>query len=546
MKKELKIIDTYIKTVSKEIKDRKVKRELKEELFSHLIEIYERNIALGMSDENAQKDAVSHMGDSEAVAQTFKNLYPISTNRFLQKLTSPLAYSFAHFFITIWGLGFDFGVNNARILLAFGIQIVVFWCFRNINKYFKIALNTTIINCVSIVILGLLNKYLIFDYLICTNIINFVFGSIKYIFYFRGLQQIEKDTEVPKNASISPRVSAILMVVTHAIVFSTFYIDSELFIIPLVFGFFTAIYPIIMAGASYDLLDSVEWDIEKTKRDKRISIIAILVFSIILSLFQYLPIPSPKLEDIQSSNSNKAVDTIRQELITLGLPENIAYDLPDNEIMLYDNAKVMIEDIEDDKYVTLRNYGYAFYIFDDNDNLDYVRILICLNEFDNFSSFYRDGIYVYLSDETEFDYFTYILCESGGQTKSVVPIYNNLTNTNKSIGCEFSLPKDSQNERLYISASMDATTDISSFGLFCSYYHTELSDCYRTFQAADIRKNGHGNVVGFETIRNGFKNPFYIEPEEPEIVFPEWNNVTELEETEDITDIDELIEYWNP
>ena len=80
MKKEYLILDAYIKTVSKEIKDRKVKRELKEELFSHLIEIYERNIALGMSDEDAQKDAVSHMGDSEAVAETFKKLYPISTS----------------------------------------------------------------------------------------------------------------------------------------------------------------------------------------------------------------------------------------------------------------------------------------------------------------------------------------------------------------------------------------------------------------------------------------------------------------------------------
>ena len=172
--------------------------------------------------------------------------------------------------------------------------------------------------------------------------------------------------------------------------------------------------------------------------------------------------------------------------------------------------------------------------------------LICLNEFDNFDKFYQDGIYVHLPDETEFDYFTYILCESVGETKSVVPVYSNLTNTDKAIGCEFSLPKDSQNERLYISASMDATTDISSFGLWCSYYHKEISETYRTFLAADIIKNGKGNLIDFETIRNGFENPFYIKPDEPEITFPIWNDVTDFDESDDIDNIDDLIEYYNP
>ena len=50
MKKEMKILNTYIDNVCKGIRDRKVKNELKDELLSHLLEIYERNIALGLSD----------------------------------------------------------------------------------------------------------------------------------------------------------------------------------------------------------------------------------------------------------------------------------------------------------------------------------------------------------------------------------------------------------------------------------------------------------------------------------------------------------------
>ena len=46
--------------------------EVTDELFSHMMETYERNIALGMSDNEAQKDAVSRMGDEDAIAKTFK------------------------------------------------------------------------------------------------------------------------------------------------------------------------------------------------------------------------------------------------------------------------------------------------------------------------------------------------------------------------------------------------------------------------------------------------------------------------------------------
>ena len=85
MKKEYLIIDTYIDNVCKGIENRKVKREITDELSSHIMELYERNIALGMSDDDAQKDAVSHMGDSEAVSKTFRKLYPISTIKYLKQ-----------------------------------------------------------------------------------------------------------------------------------------------------------------------------------------------------------------------------------------------------------------------------------------------------------------------------------------------------------------------------------------------------------------------------------------------------------------------------
>ncbi len=548
MKKEYLIFDAYIKTVSKEIKDRKVKRELKEELFSHLIEIYERNIALGMSDDDAQKDAVSHMGDSEAVAETFKKLYPISTNKFLKGLTSVLVYSFAHYFITIWSNGYISDVYGARIFLAFAVQFVVFYCLKRANKYFKAALITTVINYLCIFIFSILNKYFIIEFDIFLPILNFILGSIKYIFLFAGIINVEKDVEIPKGAALSSRISAVLMIVTHATLVASAYINSDFFIIILLVAFFTAIYPIIHIGSSYDLLDRIEWDIKKTVRDRRVATIIVIVFCLVAIGIRCIPLSAPELQNHNSVsiNANKEAYEIRENLISLGLPKDIAYDLPDSEILLYKNAKSMEADIEDDEYVTLRNRAYAFYIFDDTKNLDYVRILICLDEFNNYDDFYRDGIYVYMPDKNEFDYFTHILCDVDEKTKSVIPVYSNLIDMNKAIGCEFTLPKDSENERLYISASVKAKTDINCFGLWCSYYHGEKSDSYRTFQAVQLRNERSSYVLYEETIRNGFDNPIYIEPETPTVFIPSLNDVTTTEEIEDFDNIDDLIEFWNP
>ncbi len=544
MKKEFNIINTYINTATKEIKDKKIKRELKEELFSHLIEIYERNIALGMSNETAQKDAVEHMGNSEAVAQTFKKLYPISAYKFFKSSTCVLVYSFIHYFITIWGCNTPISeVQNSRFFLVFAIQIVVFWCFCKINKYFKATFITTIINYLCILGYSTVNNYFVIEYDIKYIIVfSFILDALRYIFFFKGIQQIEKDIEIEEKASLSPRGATVLMIITHAIVVASVFIDFEISFVLLLLAVFTGIYPISLIGSSYDLFNRIEVDIYKTVRSRRKVIISVVAFCLIaFTVTSVIPLKHPELKDFNKStiNMSEKAQKIRENIISLGLPETIANDLPDDEIMLYGNAKKMEADTKDDEYVTLRNRAYAFYIYDDKENLDYVRILICLDEFDNYEKFYRDGIYVYMPDENEFDYFTHILCEYDGKTKSIVPIYNNLTDIDKAVGCEFTLPKNSENERIYISASIDAVTDISGFGLWCSYYHGTRTDAYRTYQLANT-------MSGKEVIRTSFDNPIYIEPEMPTIVFPYSDDETTTDEIEEIDNIDDLIEYWNP
>ncbi len=79
MEQEYLILETYIKNVCKGIKDKEARNEIKDELLSHMLEIYDINIALGLNREEAQKDVVSHMGDSGAISKTFTQLYFVNT-----------------------------------------------------------------------------------------------------------------------------------------------------------------------------------------------------------------------------------------------------------------------------------------------------------------------------------------------------------------------------------------------------------------------------------------------------------------------------------
>ncbi len=79
MEKDYEIFETYINNVCKGIRDKETKTEVHEELLSHMLEIYDTNIALGLGHDEAQKDVLRHMGDSGAISKTFEQLYFVNT-----------------------------------------------------------------------------------------------------------------------------------------------------------------------------------------------------------------------------------------------------------------------------------------------------------------------------------------------------------------------------------------------------------------------------------------------------------------------------------
>lgn len=131
------IIDEYINLICRKIMSPRKKNEVYDELYSHLIEEYEKHFSLGLDDESAQLKAYWKMGDKEKIASDFGKLYSIIPTEYMRSSLN----------FIIWGmvLGF-FRINlfpgMGEITTFIGGLLLLYGLFklRSVNKKLNIAL----------------------------------------------------------------------------------------------------------------------------------------------------------------------------------------------------------------------------------------------------------------------------------------------------------------------------------------------------------------------------------------------------------------------
>ena len=68
----------YVNNICKGIKSRPMREDIMEELTNHLEDNYERNLAVGMTEEEAKQNAIDKMGDSEALSYRLSAVHSYS------------------------------------------------------------------------------------------------------------------------------------------------------------------------------------------------------------------------------------------------------------------------------------------------------------------------------------------------------------------------------------------------------------------------------------------------------------------------------------
>lgn len=517
MKNELNIIYTYINTASKGIHDKRIKRELKDELFSHLIEIYERNIALGMSDEDAQKDAVSHMGDSEAVAETFRQLYPISSEQYFKQSAWMVAFPLLFIFsISIRGIDFLY-------LLTF-LLFCSLTRIRKINKTLNAAFITSLISGILQVILFFIQYSILLDRTvnICIALSSQVMYAIIYTLIIVGLIKVKKELEEPKEDFwlAYASIPAMIISIGLAILSEFTLIDYNWSFIGLLFGFLINILPIAVIYTTVKDIDYLETGVPvKFLSRKKIALIFALlfVFSMYFVVSERFISHYPPVEYSVNDTEEDVTET-RNNLIEMGLPVNVAYDLPESEILKYKSVTELKIYERDEPYnpladkaeedLTQSHYmSYVFTIPETESNPLQMRVLMVVDRFEYFDQTLHTELFIDGYKENTKDVFCKMLCDIDGVSKEIIPIYSGTVSDEyyKDLYYIFTPTENAKNHRAYIAHTITPSTTDEEIWYQHEYAQNTIFEINNPFDKYWLRSTDRYYAV--------VKNPNYVYPQ---------------------------------
>ncbi len=493
MKNEYAILEAYIKNVCKGVKSRKVKEEIREELLSHMLEIYDRNIALGSSHEEAQIDVLRHMGNSENVSKAFKELYPTSVTELLKNGAWQIAYPMLFLCLNSFNL-------NALPLFFVTIGLTT---LKNINKFFKASYNASLVGIVIHTVIFVFNSYYGFGY--TENSIYFIvsqiFTILIYILIIIGIIQTRKDlykTDVHLYLSIASLVIYVILSV-----FGLMY-DNSFAWLAVLFLILPGISIYISVPSISELKEAHPLKIEGTARNMRLIVFAMCLL-VVCGTINIGATRQPETKRLNNEDLQTDVSEITTNLLNLGLPENVVNDLPQSEIAKYENAS-KLEVVNDEDNISYT--AYIVHITTENQPLK-IRVLLVIDDLQNMEKLYRDEIYIDTNNHgvvSNGDVFFKFVSETNNRKKEVTP-FNTFTfkeyrNTENVYAYNFGFPKDADRLTLYVSQTVTPKTDSEELRVSFYYHHTDSMTAY-------LRLSGdYGDRID-EYMNIWFDNPLY-------------------------------------
>ena len=408
----------YVKEICKGIKSRPRREEVEEELLCHLEDNYERNLAVGMSDDEAKENAIAKMGDSKVLSYRLS-----AVNSY-----SPLNAMSSAFFELIAGyicLNSFIGNTVNIILFYFGVLFMFSALFRmrNMNRTMEKAFhcfNFYVIAKIAFYLAqtgNVLHQYVFGTLWGLTLFIQAIFWILLFVgldkFYDPYIKEEQKEPNFLPPLIYHVLVNALvifLIIMNEGEDFSGETIDS--FILPLIIifiFFYTIVQFVLMRRILWDA-DS-EYDIlPKNKKYAAVfsSVVAVIVGATVI--FNYAsstrtPVKTELIIHDVSEKEQKEADKVREKMLKWDVDPQIVEDLPDSEILKYKDAEFVSFGADNgghgggstyDNGTSSDLYYYWFFIPDKEYEGNYDVRLLCYIEShyaDKVKSFYRKGFY---------------------------------------------------------------------------------------------------------------------------------------------------------
>ncbi len=339
----------YVTEICKGIKSRPQREEVMEELLCHLEDNYERNLAVGMNEDEARLDAINKMGDSAILSYRLSAVHSYSP---LQAMSSAFfaliaGYICMNFFfngivqdiLIIFGIAFMFSpllrmrkingtMEKAFHFFNFSVLIrLLLYCLR-LGRILPVHLEA------AISVAALLSKGLFWFFLftglckVCKPHIKE--GTKEPRFYFCGIYHL-----------VLSFFNSILIILAEGED-----VNFDAFILPW-FMIFMYFFGTVQLIRTRNILWGADGEYGILPRDKKhitayLCVVAVLISTAVLFNFASSTREPDKTELIihdVSQEEQLEADKVRQKLLDWDVERQIVEDLPDSEILKYKDAE---------------------------------------------------------------------------------------------------------------------------------------------------------------------------------------------------------------
>lgn len=340
---ENNVWDKFLDEAVREIRDKVVREEVREELFDHLEDRKERFMRFGDSEEEAEKKSLETMGDCVKLKYQLGELH---TRCYISDLKAALLEIFIGFLFTFFTVNL-FGFDIFKLIGKFCIFAGAYElrnCNSTLKKAWWASLAVALWTCFTHVSKAIpffvqMDSDLTIAFLAIGNLIS----VIRTILLFSGIGTLSDCALAGKEIDAPSMTGASIAYVTAQIIgfyFALIAIDDGLQDL--------GILPVILLLPLFIIILYKLWNIRKAivfseYRTESVDIfgrkgyailtglIALLVISVV-SACLLVATPPIKSEVYVPPEDSAEVNAIRKELIQNGFPEDVANFLPDEEI----------------------------------------------------------------------------------------------------------------------------------------------------------------------------------------------------------------------
>ncbi len=528
-----------VKNICYGINSNRTRAEAEEELMGHLEDTYERNIAIGKSEDEAFNASVASLGNTKILAQQLQAVHAHSP---AAQMKSAIWIFIIGFILQKFHLNLFTGMSLITNFIGMICWLVSLYLLHKANKNLRIAyylyallfLLSVVENCV--VGYGIKNDIFNYTY-ICVYYVLCAIMCICAIYGFIQMDNIYCNNSEKRKPHLGFALVYMPLEIAVAGVISVMnygenlnFENGILFIILVFIYIFILVQFVRLKNRLWDA--DARYGIDSFNKKNIPAVCTVIALSIIVPccfMYAYAVKDTEKTElVIHDTQMQIEADAVREQMLELGVDADTLNMLPDSEIMNYKDAVTMTFSARgvNDGYEECRIFN--FYFCDKSGN-KYIRTLFVTYIKD---CNYRCGFYYYSNTDEYYNHFEplndsiyiSIVQEQGSKYYTKPPInsnFPNLCNPNLIQGFDF---KAEENQTVIFALSQSLRNyyeeeDYISMqrGLIFVNQRFPLTFMYNTVEdfAAATTQN---NAIIFSRVENPFMESClfwdgtYIEP----------------------------------